>query len=673
MAKKFVLKANGIKPYHTGLAIPIFSLRSKKSFGIGQFSDLKILADFVYSSGMDVIQILPINDTTIFMDWRDSSPYRANSVFALHPIYLDFTDYLDKFKKSELKKILDEAKELNQLPQVDYERVSNFKWRLAKKVYSNYSKTIFENLSFKNFYQSRKFWIEPYACFCYFRDNYHTADFRLWKQNKYHEGLFEELSSDPEIFEDLKLHIMIQYLLHKQLKEAVDYCHKLGIAVKGDVSVGIDRKSVDAWTLPELFKLDKQAGAPPDIFSSSGQNWEYPTYNWKEMSKDGYSWWKARMRSMADYFDIYRLDHILGFFRIWENPENSVRALLGHFSPALAMTAEEIESYGIPLRYWGVDRFIRPFIKDWVIDEIFGRDQRDEVIQRFLKYTGFGNYEFKEEFGDERKVKMAKGLEDYEREGLYRLHENVIFIPDHENPKLYHPRINLMDTISYREFGDAFKQQLEIIHNNYFYGRNYAYWQEKAEEILPVIKDASEMLACGEDLGMVPDNVPSVMWQLKILRLIIERMPTDSNFITDLKWTPYLSVVTTSSHDITPLSLWWQEDKNLIQRYYNEVMGLEGMAPKEANPSIIREILKRNLNTEAMLAIFPIQDWLDTQDDLRNPNASLTRINNPAYSYYYWRYRLHLDLEDLVDNQGFENFLSDFIKNSKRSTVGLTE
>ncbi|MDR0300424.1 MAG: 4-alpha-glucanotransferase [Streptococcaceae bacterium] len=669
MAKNFTIRPHGLKPYHTGLAVPIFSLRTKKSFGVGQFTDLKILADFVYKSGMDVIQLLPINDTTIFTDWKDSSPYRANSVFALHPIYLDFSEFLPKLSKTEVKSFLEEASELNALQQVDYEKVLAYKWRFAKVIYNKFSEKIFESTDFEEFYKPRQIWLEPYACFCYFRDNYHTSDFEFWKEKRYSKGLYEELSENKQIADILKLHIMVQFLLHKQLKEAVNYCHDLGIAVKGDISVGVDRKSADAWSNPDLFNLDMQAGAPPDVFSATGQNWEFPTYNWNQMAKDGFAWWQTRMRNMAEYFDIYRLDHILGFFRIWENPGNAVRGLLGHFSPALPMSAEEIESYGIPLRYWGVDRFTQPFIKDWVIDELFGRDNRDYIIQSYLIYSGNGNYEFKPEFDNQRKIEKAE-MEEWQREGLYRLHENVIFIPDHENPALYHPRIKLMDTISYREFGDAFKQQLEILHNNYYYGRNYAYWQEKAMEKLPAIKNASDMLACGEDLGMVPDNVPDVMWQLQILRLIIERMPAGDHYISDLIWTPYLSVVTTSSHDTTPLRLWWQEDRGLIQRYYNEVMHWNGEAPWEATPEVIQEILKRNLDTDAMLAIFPIQDWLDTWDSLRNPDVSVTRINNPAYTYYYWRYRLHLNLEDLASNAEFEKFLSDFIQNSKRSTIG---
>jgi 4-alpha-glucanotransferase len=667
MTDNFILKPYGSKPYHTGLAAPVFSLRSKNSWGIGQFTDLKLLADFAAKSAMDIIQLLPVNDTTIFMSWKDSSPYRANSVFALHPIYLDFSEFLSNLNQAESAEFIAEAKKLNALKQIDYERTLDFKWRFAQLIFDKFSEPICSNPDYGKFYHAHESWLKPYAAFCYFRDKYKTADFEQWNERSYSDSLFVKLASDKNVSKKLHLHIFVQYLLHSQLKESVDYCHSLGIAVKGDISAGVDRKSADAWANPELFNLNMQAGAPPDVFSTTGQNWEFPTYNWSKMAEDGYAWWQARMRDMAEYFDAYRLDHILGFFRIWENPGDAVRGLLGHFSPALPLSAEEIESYGIPLRYWGVERFTEPFIKDWVIDEIFGRDNRDDIIQRFLHYKGNGNYKLKEAYDTQKKVSFDNQIEGWQREGLYQLHENVIFVRDHNNPEMFHPRINMMNSISFREFGDAFKHQLEVLHNNYFYGRNYNYWKDTALKRLPIIKDATDMLACGEDLGMVPDNVPEVMQQLKILRLIVERMPEGNSFVTDITRTPYLSVITTSSHDTTPLRLWWQEDHNLIQRYYNEIMHWDGEAPADASPEIIQEIIKRMLNSNAMLAVFPIQDWLDLTQDYRDPNAELTRINNPAYTYYYWRYRLHQNLEDLCAAKDLTGYLTSFIADTKRS------
>ncbi|MCL2114419.1 MAG: 4-alpha-glucanotransferase [Streptococcaceae bacterium] len=669
MAEKFSIKPHGSVPYHTGVAIPVFSLRTEHSSGVGQFSDLRHLADFTKKSGMDVIQLLPINDTTTFMDWRDSYPYRAISVFALHPIYLDIHAFLAQYTQAQKDELLEAEAELNQKEEIDYEKSLALKWKYAKIIYHKTAEKVKLTADYQTFYNSRKSWLEPYAAFSYLRDKNKTADFTSWRgYSRYTTKIFGALSRDEKVAQELDIYIFVQYLLHTQLLDAVNYCHELGIAIKGDIAIGIAHDSVDAWTNPELFNLEMQAGAPPDVFAVNGQNWGFPTYNWEKMAQDEYAWWKERMIAMAEYFDAYRLDHILGFFRIWEMPKGSVRGLLGQFSPALALTIEEIENtYGIPLRAWGIERFTQPFIKDWVIDEIFGRDNRDFIIQQFLQYNKYGNYILKTEFDTQKKVEAA-GLEDWVRDGLFTLHENVIFLPDHKDEELYHPRITLMSTISFREFGQEYQQRLEHLYNDYFYGRNYDFWKARAYEKLPVIKNSTSMLACGEDLGMVPDNVPDVMYHLEILRLIIERMPADDSFVNGLQYAPYLSVVTTSSHDTSPLRAWWEENREVTQRYYNEIMGWWGEAPYEATPEIIQEIIKRNLNSDAMMVILPLQDWLATDGNIRNKNAHAEQINIPSNPFHYWRYRLHLSLETLAKNKEFTEFLSEFIADSKRKT-----
>ncbi|WP_252899223.1 4-alpha-glucanotransferase [Lactococcus fujiensis] len=541
------------------------------------------MADFAHQAGMDLIQLLPINDTTTFMDWRDSYPYRAISVFALHPIYINLHDFWEDLTDRQQSDLLKEEKELNLLEQIDYERVLDLKWNYIKLLYDKKAKKIQASDAYLKFINKNSLWLEPYACFCVLRNQEKSADFSKWVDKTYSEKVYAKLKANESTDVELELQFFMQYFLHQQLKAAIDYCHQLGVAVKGDIAIGIAHDSVDAWTNPELFNLNMQAGAPPDVFAVNGQNWGFPTYNWERMAEDNYSWWKRRMQAMSEYFDAYRLDHILGFFRIWEIPQESVRGLLGQFSPALALSAEEIErSYGIPLRQWGVERFTKPFIKDWVIDDIFGRDYRDQIIQKYLKYTGFGNYAFDQAYDNQRKIEAAH-IDEWIRLGLYQLHENVIFVQDHKNPELFHPRISVQNTISFQEFGAEYQERIKRLYNDYFYGRNYNFWKDRAYEKLPVIKDSTEMLACGEDLGMVPDNVPDVMYRLQILRLIVERMPNDDHFMNPLEYAPYLSVVTTSSHDTSNLRAWWTEDAETTQRYYNEIMGWQGPAPSVAS------------------------------------------------------------------------------------------
>ncbi|MDR0297758.1 MAG: 4-alpha-glucanotransferase [Streptococcaceae bacterium] len=670
MADTFRITPYGDKPYHAGTAIPVFALRSKNDAGIGSFSDLKLFADFLAGSAQDIMQLLPINDTTTFMDWRDSYPYRATSVFALHPIYLDLTPFLSALTAAEKKKYQTEAAALNALSEVDYEKVLALKWHYARQVYDKIGKTVSVDTAFKAYLAENGFWLTPYLIFSYLRDKMGTSDFSTWKFPRFDATVYTALKkSEGAALDDyISFGQFMQYELHAQLSDAVAYAHTKGIAIKGDIAIGIAHDSADAWSNPDLYNMDMSAGAPPDVFSESGQNWGFPTYNWDVMARDGYDWWKKRMVAMSRYFDAYRLDHILGFFRIWEIPQTSVRGLLGQFSPALGLSAEEIENYyGIPLRSWGEARFTEPFIKDWVVDEIFGRDARDRIIRDYLEYTFDGNYKLAADFSDE--LKIVKNAKEADQNGLFKLYENVIFVKDHRQAGLYHPRIKFYDTSSYREFGDEFKKKLYTLYEVYFYKRNNDFWQQRALEKLPALTEVTDMLACGEDLGMVPDNVPDTMWQLKILRLILERMPADDAFVNNLDYAPYLSVVTTSSHDTSTLRQFWQEDFAFTQRYWNDVMGWEGAAIGEATPEIIQNIVSRALNSPAMLVILPLQDWLAMTMDYRREDYENERINQPDIPFHYWKYRMHLNLEDLVENHGLQQFFTSFIGNTRRAAI----
>lgn len=650
-------------PYHTGVAIPVFSLRSEQSFGVGDFSDLKSFADFVAKSGMDLIQILPINDTTTFMDWRDSYPYRAISVFALHPIYLDMSVFREVLTDSEKADFDAQQKSLNALETVDYEAVLAAKWHYIKIGYEKLSKNIFSSMAFLDFFAQNRNWLEPYAAFCYLRDLHHTSDYSQWGEfAKFSKDKLKKLSTSG-----LNLHYFVQFLLHQQLKSASDYAHALGVGLKGDIAIGIAHDSADAWSDESLYNMDLQTGAPPDAFSETGQNWGFPTYNWDKMAETNFAWWQQRLTVMREYFDAYRLDHILGFFRIWEIPNHSVRALLGQFSPALGLTVDEIENtYQIPFNSWGGDdRFTQPFIRDWVVRELAGT-YNDKIFAEFLEPRGNGNYRFKACYNTQKKI-AAQVSDEQLRDILFTLQENVLFLADHRTPGLYHPRIKFMDTLSFREFGDEqVKQNLMRLHNDYFYTRHNDFWKEKAYQKLPVIKNATDMLSCGEDLGMVPDNVPDVMWHLQILRLMIERMPSDSaHIVNNLDWAPYLSVVSTSSHDTSTLRQWWKEDPAFTQKYYNDVMHWWGNAPGFMTQEIATEIIQRHMNSDAMLAVFPLQDLLAMTSHCLG-DESLERINQPEIPFHYWRYRNHLSNETLLADDEITSKIKGLIAITRR-------
>ena len=568
-----------------GTAIPVFSLRTQDDFGVGEFYDLKKMVDWAASTGQGILQLLPINDTTMFGTWEDSYPYNPNSTFALHPQYINLP--AAGVKEDEEYKAI--QAELNSLDQIDYEKVNTTKIALLKKAFAKTFKKLSATSAYTTFIEKNASWLLPYAAFCVLRDQNGTPDFSKWKGfAKYSKKKVAAFCAENQA--DIDFWCFVQYHLDKQLAEVCAYAHSKGVVFKGDLPIGISRTSVDAWLYPELFHMDSQAGAPPDAFSADGQNWGFPTYNWEKMAEDGYAWWKSRLAKMSEYFDAFRIDHILGFFRIWEIPLWTKSGLDGYFNPALPFPAHELESQGFDVRDGG------------------------------------------------------------------------LFIEDPRKTGYYHPRIGARSSQSYNCLDAYRRAAFDRLYDDFFYRRNNEFWKDKAMQKLPALLDSTGMLACGEDLGMIPATVPQVMSDLRILSLEIQRMPKDpQQEFANPAWYPYLSVCTTSTHDMNPIRAWWEEDRQVTEHFYYNMLGGQGAAPFYCEPWICRQILEQHLWSPAMLTVLPLQDWLSMDGALRRSNPHDERINVPANSRHYWRYRMHLSVEQLQAADEFNATLSDMI------------
>ncbi|NPD91848.1 4-alpha-glucanotransferase [Xylanibacter muris] len=652
-----------------GTVIPVFSLRSEGSFGVGDFGDLKMLVDWAAETHQSIIQVLPINDTTINHTWQDSYPYNSISIFALHPQYTDLRQ-LPALESPERQKYYDDlAKELNALPRIDYERVNDAKTGFLKELFEEKGSETVSSAEFKAFFESNKDWLVPYAAFCYYRDLYGTANFNDWPDHRSLSEKERESFADPstDMYSNAVFWYYVQFNLDRQMRAAHNHALQKGVVLKGDIPIGISRESVEAWVDPKYFNLNGQAGAPPDAFSTDGQNWGFPTYNWDEMMKDGCSWWVRRFRKMAEYFDAYRIDHVLGFFRIWEIPVNAIHGLLGQFSPSQGMTREEIESYGLQFRE---ELFTRPFITEWVLDRMFpGRTA--EVKELYLNRRG-DNYEMKPEYDTQRKVEAAfKGKTDerdiWLRNGLYALISDVLFVRDHKNDSLFHPRIAVQFDYIYESLWDSDKAAFNRLYNDYFYRRNDDFWYREAMKKLPKLTQATRMLVCAEDLGMVPGCVAPVMNELRILSLEIQSMPKDPSVrFGHLSRNPYRSVCTISTHDMATLRQWWDEDAARAQDFFNTMLHRSGSAPHPLPGWLAGEIVSRHLSCPSMLCLLSLQDWLSIDESIRLADADAERINIPANPRHYWRYRMHLTLEQLMAADGFNENITSLIKNSGR-------
>ena len=649
-----------------GTLIPVFSLRSKGSFGVGDFGDLKMMIDWVAETNQRVLQVLPINDTTSTHTWTDSYPYSAISIFALHPQFADFRqlpEIKDKKKAHEMEAL---RKELNELKQIDYERVNNAKTDYLRIIFKQEGEAVMKGDDFKMFVKENEHWLVPYAQYCHLRDSFGNVDFSSWKgHEQWHETDRKKLT-DPKSkeYNDVAFYYYVQFVLDRQMRAAHEYAMARGVILKGDIPIGVDRNGCDVWHEPQYFNLNSQAGAPPDAFSINGQNWGFPTYNWQRMIDDGCEWWIRRFQNMAKYFDAYRIDHVLGFFRIWAIPTTCVHGLLGQFAPSLGMTREEIEGYGL---HFQEELFTTPFIARWVVDRVFGI-HADEVVEKYLDHKHDDIFALKPEYDTERKIEAAfKGKDSMDdvwvRDGLYALVSDVLFVRDDNDPNKFHPRITAQLNFMYEALYDSDKEKFNRLYNDYYYRRNNNFWYNEAMKKLPVLVQATRMLVCAEDLGMVPDCVAWVMDQLRILSLELQQMPKDPKVkFGILSRNPYRSVCTLSTHDMPTLRQWWDEDYERTQVYYSSMLYRGGAAPHPLPGWLARDIIANQLTCPSMLCILSLQDWFALDEKLRLPDADAERINIPANPRHYWRYRMHIDIEDLIADKEYNDAIKELVK-----------
>lgn len=628
-----------------GVVVPVFSLRSDHSFGVGDFGDLRRFIDWAVATGMKVVQLLPVNDTTTDGYWHDSYPYNITSCFALHPHYLDLGQLGELQNKKRMIAYRRRQRELNTLQYSDYEVVDRVKREYVAEIFAERGSAILSSADYKSWYMLNSEWLEPYV---------------QWLEETC------SLSCLPDITR------YVQYQLHLQLKAAADYARSKGVVLKGDMPIGVNRRSVETATYPELFNMDSQTGAPPDAFSLHGQNWGFPTYNWfsapSHSSLTIFEWFHRRFRWMKQYFDAVRIDHVLGFFRIWEIPTDAVYGLMGHFSPALPLTVGEIEYFGLPFRK---EFLTRPFINDRVLDRLFGMHAQ-YVRDTFLIQQAYGLYSVKPEYDTQWKLQQFfNGRNDenslWIRDGMLQLLSNVLFVEDSRQPDMFHPRIQAYRDMVFDALNSEEKDAYMRLYNNYYYQRHSMYWGGGAMQRLGEVLDGCRMLICAEDLGMLPDCVAPVLDALRILTLEIQTLPKRNGVeFTHLEGNPYRSVATFSTHDMAPMRLWWEESPERTQRYYVTMLQKEGKAPEHLPAHIAEEIVARHLYCPSMLCLLSLQDWLAMDSELRSKQPRQERINVPSDSYNRWQWRMHLTIEQLLQAERYNNKVKTMIVRSKR-------
>ncbi len=653
-----------------GVSLPVFSIRTRRSFGVGDFEDMKMFVDWAAKVNMKLIQVLPLNDTNGTHTDADVLPYAAISAFALNPLFLNLPA-MGKLPENNAigQQYIPKQAELNAYPLISFLEVIDFKMKYAREMYL-YQKTEFlNNPDFIQFFEKNSYWLVPYAAYCVLRDKFGTNDYRNWEEFAvYDAGQISAFTDKTQPhFDEVGVNYFIQYHLHKQLSEVAQYAHQRGVVLKGDIPIGINKNSVDTWVSPELFHMDMNAGAPPDMFAVKGQNWELPTYNWEMMKRTGFGWWKKRFEQMSNYFDTFRIDHILGFFRIWEIPTNQVEGIMGHLNPSTPIYLNEFGEKGIWFDY---NRFCKPYITDQILWDFFG-EEAAWVKTNCLKIEDGWVLRLKPEFQSQTYVEelFNQGeISERVKWGLFDLIANVLFFEVKDsNGQQFYPRYGMHSLRSYIELDQHTKKGLDELYIHYFYHRQDENWYHSGMEKLPALKRSTNMLICGEDLGMMTPCVTAVMNELGILSLEVQRAPKTSkiDFFHPAD-APYLSVVTPSTHDMSTIRGWWEEDRAVTQKFYNTQLGHWGDAPFFCEWWLSRDIILQHLYSPAMWAIFQMQDLLGMSPKLRRENPHEERINVPSNSMSSWRYRLHLNMEDLLQEDEFNNELRNFIVQSGR-------
>lgn len=633
-----------------GVNVQLSSLKSEKSWGIGDFTDLNLLTDWSVKTGIKMIQLLPINDTIAHHDKKDSYPYSAISAFALHPVFLNVEKLAHQSNITIPQKTLKKISELNATGHLDYESVSAVKLDIIRQIYQKEKYSFKDDFGYFEFFDLNRHWLVPYAAFSYLRDKSGTPDYENWGEHAvYDESRIQDLvSPDKPHYDDIAIHYFTQYHLHLQLLDAVDYAHKNGVIIKGDLPIGVGRHSVDTWMYPHLFHMDMQAGAPPDAFTIKGQNWSFPTYNWDIMRNDNYAWWRFRMEHMSNYFDAIRIDHVLGFFRIWSIPMDAVEGIFGRFIPTIPLYADDFSRSGL---YFDEARLCNPYINEDIIHQSFGEHAQ------WVKENILDGYSFKPAFNTQRKVAdyfQQNPDKAFLKQALFDLHCNVILLRDKDRAGAYHFRINIQMTSSFSHLSGYEQNILNKMYHRYFFESQNDLWHREVQTKLDAIQHGSSMLICAEDLGMVPEMVEDVLKEREMLSLQVQRMPKASteNF-THPGNASYLTVVTPSTHDMSTIRQWWEEDRINTQVFFNQIMGHHGEAPYYCEPWVAREIILQHLRSPAMWAVFLLQDLMAIDSEVRRENPHEERINIPADPDHYWNYRMHCTLESLLGKEEY--------------------
>jgi 4-alpha-glucanotransferase len=633
----------------TGVSLPVAALRTRDGCGVGEFADLAALGTWCAEAGLEVIQLLPVNDTG-----TNSSPYSALSAFALHPLYLRLQDLPGAGRYAEqIMRFQEESaeRERSASGRFSYGPCLDFKLSTLSRLYEDNAAAIARDRVFER-WRTDNPWVVPYAVFTALKKKNLDAPWSTWPE-----------LSDPgpgEIVGWWKAHSAQcmpvawgQFQLEGQLAKASRTLGAQGVFLKGDLPILMSRESADVWAERACFDLSACAGAPPDMFSPDGQQWGFPVYDWDRLEKDGHRWWKERLRQAGKFFHAFRIDHVLGFFRIWRIRHGEVTALLGRFSPSIGLGRRELEELGFDkgrLRWLTV-----PHVTGAELEAALGADAPRAAGLYLKRIGGEDLYNLAAEVDGETAIERLAESPEVKR-ALRSWHVDRTLLD--ENGEIY-PAWYMERRKGFGSLSDPEKDRLRELA-----GRRRResedLWEEHGRRLLATLKEATDMLVCAEDLGDVPRCVPRVLDELSILGLRIVRWSREYDraapgspapFIPPESYPP-LSVCTPSVHDTSTIRGWWEEDRGEREQFWR-FLGEPGTCPELMTPDLLAKIVSRCCGAASRLCMFQLQDLLDLDPDLWSTDPRRDRINVPGtVNAENWTWRMPLAVEELAARAG---------------------
>ncbi|MDR0313193.1 MAG: 4-alpha-glucanotransferase, partial [Treponema sp.] len=636
-----------------GAVVPVGALRGDQSIGVGEFPDLVEFGTLCKKMGIKLIQLLPVNDT----GYQDS-PYFALTAFALHPLYLRISE-LPEFAASEnksqfeakLKALREEFEPKERFPCLDILRK---KIALLRELYAECAKTIVKKAKGKSplaDWIKANPWVRSYSVFRKLKEDNEERSWKEWPEfQKVTTAQIEAFWNDPKLEEAHLFWVWIQEALDRQFSQAAKSLNEMGITLEGDLPILINEDSCDVWSQPEIFNLDLSAGAPPDMYAPDGQNWGFPTFNWKVQEQDDYAWWKARLKSAEKYYSAYRIDHVLGFFRIWSSrrDDSSNNSVLGRYIPYVPVTTKDLEELKFDkgrIRWMSQPHIFTGEVFDAI--KSGWKDGNDWEINAAAEET------FKlalERIGQEElwlfksSIKGSKEIEALDihpaaKAYLVKAWGNRLLF-EYE-PGSYVPVWFYRDNRAYPTLSKEEQDELVALFKDKQI-KTEKIWEKEGRKLLTILASSSSMLPCAEDLGAVPACVPKVLKELHILGLRVVRWyrewDKEGQPYVPFEDYPELSACTPAVHDSSTLREWW--DREADQELFAGFLGFPSL-PKVYNPGTANHILFKIAAAASRFRVFQFQDLLHLSNKWYAADPADERINVPGtQNDFNWTWRL---------------------------------